>query len=69
MLKQGYKPSKELEEDIKNFVKNEVKASYKVPRYVEFVNELPKTPTGKIQRYILRNLERKKYEELIRGRG
>jgi acyl-coenzyme A synthetase/AMP-(fatty) acid ligase len=29
--------------------------SYKVPREVRFINELPKTPTGKIQRFKLRN--------------
>jgi acyl-coenzyme A synthetase/AMP-(fatty) acid ligase len=28
-------------------------AGYKRPRWIEFVNELPKTPTGKIQRFKL----------------
>lgn len=32
-------------------------APYKYPRYVEFVAELPKTATGKIQRFRLRELE------------
>jgi len=29
---------------------------YKRPRWIEFVNELPKTPTGKIQRFRLREM-------------
>ncbi|ALR19097.1 acyl-CoA synthetase [Sphingobium baderi] len=36
-----------------------VTAPYKYPREVEFVTELPKTATGKIQRKALRDLERK----------
>jgi benzoate-CoA ligase len=39
------------------FVKERL-APYKYPRYIEFVDELPKTATGKIQRYRLRELER-----------
>jgi len=31
-------------------------APYKYPRAVEFVGELPKTPTGKLQRYELRRI-------------
>jgi fatty-acyl-CoA synthase len=27
---------------------------YKIPKHVEFVNELPKTPSGKIQKFILK---------------
>ncbi|WP_276521951.1 hypothetical protein [Geobacillus stearothermophilus] len=33
---------------------------HEYPREVEFVAELPKTPSGKIQRFILRNQEREK---------
>jgi len=33
-------------------------APYKYPRFIEFVGELPKTATGKIQRFRLRDLER-----------
>ena len=29
-------------------------ANFKTPRHVEFVDELPKTATGKIQKYVLR---------------
>jgi benzoate-CoA ligase len=44
------------EEDLKAFVKDRL-APYKYPRYIEFVSELPKTATGKIQRFKLRDLE------------
>ena len=41
------------ESDIQLFVKERL-AAYKYPRSVEFIEELPKTATGKIQRYKLR---------------
>jgi benzoate-CoA ligase len=40
-------------EELKAFVKDRL-APYKFPRVIEFVNELPKTATGKIQRFKLR---------------
>ena len=46
VLKPNLLPSDELEKEIKNFVKSQI-APYKVPKEVEFVNELPKTETGK----------------------
>jgi benzoate-CoA ligase len=33
-------------------------APYKYPRWIEFVSELPKTATGKIQRFRLRSISR-----------
>ncbi len=45
------------EDELKAFVKERL-APYKYPRYFEFVAELPKTATGKIQRYKLRERER-----------
>jgi acyl-coenzyme A synthetase/AMP-(fatty) acid ligase len=42
-----------LEGELKTFVKGRL-APYKYPRWIEFVAELPKTATGKIQRYKLR---------------
>ncbi len=41
------------DEELKSHVKSAL-ALYKYPRWVEFVNELPKTATGKIQRFKLR---------------
>jgi len=48
---------KQAEEDeLKSFVKERL-APYKYPRFIEFVAELPKTATGKIQRFRLRERE------------
>jgi benzoate-CoA ligase len=44
------------QEDLKAFVKERL-APYKYPRLIEFVPELPKTATGKIQRFRLRERE------------
>ena len=40
-------------EELQAFVKDRI-APYKYPRWIDFVDELPKTATGKIQRYRLR---------------
>ncbi|MEO8079632.1 MAG: benzoate-CoA ligase family protein, partial [Caldimonas sp.] len=42
--------------ELKAFVKEKL-APYKYPRSIEFVDELPKTATGKIQRFRLRERE------------
>jgi benzoate-CoA ligase len=42
--------------ELKAFVKDKL-APYKYPRQIEFVNDLPKTATGKIQRFKLRALD------------
>ena len=43
-------------DEVKAFVKERL-APFKYPRFIEFVAELPKTATGKIQRFRLRDLE------------
>ena len=43
-------------DELKAFVKDRL-APYKYPRVIEFIDELPKTATGKIQRFRLRNQE------------
>lgn len=53
VLRQGYTPSPQLATALQDFVKAKL-ALYKYPRWVEFVSELPKTATGKIQRFKLR---------------
>ena len=45
--------SPELTHELQDFVKSQI-APYKYPRAVEFMESLPKTNTGKIQRYLLR---------------
>jgi len=53
------KASDDLVEDIQEHTKM-VAAPYKYPREIEFVEELPKTQSGKIKRKELRELEIKK---------
>jgi benzoate-CoA ligase len=53
VLKEGREPSEELEQELKQWALDRM-AKYKYPRWVEFVGELPKSATGKIQRYKLR---------------
>ncbi len=49
----GYTPTRELELEIKNFC-NQKLAEYKWIRFIEFVSEMPKTISGKIQKNVLR---------------
>lgn len=53
VLQAGQAPSAALETALKEHVKGTL-VPYKYPRWIVFVEELPKTATGKIQRYILR---------------
>jgi acetyl-CoA synthetase len=54
ILASGYKPSDELAKELQEHVKR-ITAPYKYPRIIEFVNELPKTISGKIRRVQIRN--------------
>lgn len=56
VLAKGHAATPQLAEDLKGFVKGRL-APHKYPREIEFVNELPKTATGKIQRFKLRALQ------------
>jgi benzoate-CoA ligase len=55
VLRSGVEPTPELADELKAFVRARL-AEYKRPRWVEFVPELPKTATGKIQRFKLREM-------------
>ncbi len=57
VLKDDQKPSVELERELQDFVKSTT-SPHKYPRAVVFVESLPKTATGKIQRYQLRETAR-----------
>jgi acetyl-CoA synthetase len=59
VLAQGHEPAEETAEEIKHFVR-EHHSAYAYPREVEFVEDLPKTLTGKIRRIELREAERAK---------
>ena len=56
VLSQGFEPSPELGETLRLHVRQRL-AAHAYPREIEFVTELPKTPSGKLQRFILRNQE------------
>ena len=53
VLQKGYEASKELAKEIQLFTKK-IAASYKSPRIIDFVSELPKTISGKIRRASIR---------------
>ncbi|MBI4637127.1 MAG: benzoate-CoA ligase family protein [Candidatus Rokubacteria bacterium] len=54
VLKEPASAAPGLADELKAFVKDKI-APYKYPRWIEFVAELPKTATGKIQRFKLRD--------------
>ncbi|WP_324740032.1 acyl-CoA synthetase [Tsuneonella sp. CC-YZS046] len=56
VLNKGYEATLELAEALKLHVKTRLSA-HAYPRHVAFVDELPKTPSGKIQRFMLRAME------------
>ena len=53
VLNEGIAASTKLEQALKDFVRADL-ATFKYPRWIEFVDDLPKTATGKIQRFKLR---------------
>lgn len=62
MLQEGYKGTPDLAEELRVHVRNRL-AAHAYPREIEFPEELPKTPSGKVQRFILRHQEVVKYNE------
>jgi len=64
VLREGYEPSEELVRDIQQHVKR-ITAPYKYPREIEFVDELPKTISGKIRRKELRTMEFERKSKVI----
>jgi 2-aminobenzoate-CoA ligase len=57
VLRAGFAPGPELVKELQDFVKSEI-APYKYPRAIEFVEALPRTETGKLQRFRLRERDR-----------
>jgi acetyl-CoA synthetase len=56
VLAAGIAPSDSLAEELRQFVKRRLSA-HAYPREIEFIEQLPKTPSGKLQRFIPRNNE------------
>jgi 2-aminobenzoate-CoA ligase len=55
VLHPGHIPDAELTKVLQDHVKAEI-APYKYPRLIEFVEALPRTQTGKLQRFALRQI-------------
>jgi acetyl-CoA synthetase len=58
VLSKGHAPGESLKEELQNHVKT-VTAPYKYPRVIEFVDELPKTISGKIRRTAIRDRDQR----------
>jgi benzoate-CoA ligase family protein len=56
VLRQGFEPTAELAKELQELVTSRL-PNYKRPHQIEFLPELPKTSTGKLQRYMLRRRE------------
>jgi len=56
VIKAGQEPvdDQALKEELQELVRRRL-STHAYPREIEFVDELPKTPSGKIQRFVLRN--------------
>ena len=61
VLKKGFEASEGLAEELRLHVRHRLSA-HAYPREIAFVAELPKTPSGKIQRFLLRNAEKAAHE-------
>ena len=59
ILNQGFTPDSHLKTELQDFVKANT-AVYKYPRRIEFVEDLPRTVTGKISRKKIREMDEKK---------
>jgi acetyl-CoA synthetase len=57
VLAAGHAPSQALEDDIRAHVRGQL-APYEYPREIEFIDALPMTTTGKVQRKVLREREK-----------
>jgi len=61
VLREGWAPSHELTDELQGWVKSRY-AAHAYPRRVHYVDSLPKTPSGKMQRYVVRQQLRQKAE-------
>lgn len=62
VLAAGFQPTDDLKKELQNHVKK-VTAPYKYPRIIEFVDELPKTISGKIRRAEIRKEDNEKFTQ------
>ncbi len=57
VLHEGHRPGPDMHKALQDFVKAEI-APYKYPRLIHFPDQLPRTETGKLQRFVLRHENR-----------
>ncbi len=62
VTKPQFDADENLADELKELVRNRL-STHAFPREIEFVQELPKTPSGKIQRFILRNKAREEADQ------
>ena len=67
VFKEGIDPTDALKDEIKNYVKTTI-APFKFPRWITALEELPKTPTGKIKRYVLREMDKSEVNIDVKNR-
>lgn len=61
VLRSGFTGDSALVADLQEHAKK-ITAPYKYPREIEFVTDIPKTPSGKMLRRVLRDAERKRHQ-------
>ena len=64
VLTPGHEPSAALEEEIRNHVRGRL-APYEYPKEIEFIDALPMTTTGKVQRRVLRLREEERKKGIL----
>ncbi len=68
VVNENCSPTEKLGHDLQEWVANKI-GGYKQPRWVEFLPELPKTATGKLQRFKLRELQMQQAHSRSRHTG
>jgi benzoate-CoA ligase family protein len=63
VLEEKFAPSEQLAQELQELVGQKI-GGYKRPRWIEFLTEIPKTATGKIQRFKLRELQDGKGQDI-----
>ncbi|MHB8499646.1 MAG: benzoate-CoA ligase family protein [Candidatus Acidiferrales bacterium] len=62
VLNAEFAPSEQLTHELQELVGQKI-GGYKRPRWIEFLSEIPKTATGKLQRFKLRELQNRRADE------
>ena len=62
VLNDGFAPSEQLARELQELVRQKI-GGYKQPQWIEFLPEIPKTATGKLQRFKLREMQAHRAEQ------